>query len=394
LGDLNFQEEEVKSFHLLLNKVYRFKKGEPVMKQVLSIILAVGIVTAVSTGVVRALDLDFSTSVLTVQSSDEIKIEDVKVPVLDPNLKYWTMLKWNPATFVFDLVDGGARETKKSSEWVSEADWGTAETKTVVMHEESPTVFHFMPNDLTLTAGKPYIIKVQNPSTNSSKHYFTAEIFYKNIALRKAQTADCEYKAPYLNAVELLIGGEIDIYFVAVIPGEYGFLCTIPGHAAKGMTGTITVVGDPGAGLELEVAGDWDRDLDTDARTSGSHAVWDTKQTVTVDIVEGGTPDDLVFDPAHLNLTKGQAYVLKIQNAATNASKHYWTAGRFYRTLVTRKAQDSQAEVKVPYFTAIEFLIGGTTELYHVPTKSGRYGLLCTIPGHAARGMTGSVTVP
>ena len=363
------------------------------MKQVLSIILAVGMVTAVSTGVVRALDVDFSPSSLTVQSSDEIKIGDIKVTELDPNSKYWAKLKWNPDTFVFDIVDAGQGETKKSSEWVSEADWSTAETVTVVMKEESSTSFVFEPNKLTFTAGKPYIIKIQNPSTNSSKHYFTAEIFYKNIALRKAQTADCEYKAPYLKAVELLIGGELDIYFVAVIPGEYGWLCTIPGHAAKGMTGTITVVGDPGAGLELEVAGDWERDLDTDARTSGDHAVWDTKETVTVNIEETSATD-FKFNPAHLNMTKDKAYVLKIQNPATNSSKHYWTAGRYYRTLVTRKAQDSQAEVKVPYFTAIEFLIGGTTEIYHVPTKSDRYGLLCTIPGHAPKGMTGSVTVP
>lgn len=319
-------------------------------------------------------------------------IGDIIVSEIDPNLKYWAKFKWNPDTFVFDLIQSGTGETKKASEWVSEADWNSAEVVTVVMEEESSSSFVFKPSLLTFTAGNPYILKIQNPGKNSSKHYFATEEFYKSIALRKAQTADAEYKAPYLKAVELLIGGEIEIYFVAVVPGEYNFLCTIPGHAEKGMIGTINVVGDPGAGLELEVAGDWERDLDTDPRTSGSHAVWETKQTATVTFEEGGT-SAFAFDPAHLVAVKDQAYVLKLQNPATNASKHYWTAGHYYRTLVTRKAEDSQAEIKVPYFTAIELLIGGTTDIYHVPTKAGRYGILCTITGHAAGGMLGSVTV-
>jgi uncharacterized cupredoxin-like copper-binding protein len=60
---------------------------------------------------------------------------------------------------------------------------------------------------------------------------------------------------------------------------------------------------------------------------------------------------------------------------------------------VTRKAEDSQAEIKVPYFKAIELLIGGSTDLYIVPTVAGSYGVVCTVTGHEAAGMTGTITV-
>ncbi len=64
--------------------------------------------------------------------------------------------------------------------------------------------------------------------------------------------------------------------------------------------------------------------------------------------------------------------------------------------MVTRKAQDSQAEIKVPYFKAVELLAGGaahSTDLYIVPTVPGSYELICTVAGHAELGMTGTIIV-
>ena len=61
--------------------------------------------------------------------------------------------------------------------------------------------------------------------------------------------------------------------------------------------------------------------------------------------------------------------------------------------MVTRKAEDSQAEIKPLYFNAIELLIGGETELFMVPTKTGTFQSVCTIPGHEALGMKGTVKV-
>jgi uncharacterized cupredoxin-like copper-binding protein len=94
-----------------------------------------------------------------------------------------------------------------------------------------------------------------------------------------------------------------------------------------------------------------------------------------------------------LTLQADTAYVLTIQNPVTNSTKHYYTAADFYQTVVTRKAEDARAEIKVPYFNAIEVLIGGSTELFVVPTVPGAYEVLCTIPDHADFGMRGTITV-
>ncbi|MFQ5605135.1 MAG: plastocyanin/azurin family copper-binding protein [bacterium] len=282
---------------------------------------------------------------------------------------------------------------KKASDWVAGVDWDTRTVVTMNM-VESGSALSFSPNNLTFEAGKPYVLKVVNPAGNASKHYFaTQEVFpdfYKSIATRKIETADAEYKAPYFRAVELLIGGELEIYFVPVLAGEYDFLCTIPGHAAAGMTGKITITGGEGYELDLEVDPSFDTGLITDPRTSGSHEVWTTARELTVEMVENAD-GSLAYSPSNLNLMVGKGYKINIVNAAGHVSKHYYTAAEFYKTTVTRKAEDGYAEIKMPYMKAVELLIGGKTELFMVPTKVGTYEVFCTITGHRAAGMEGLV---
>ncbi|MEE9501918.1 MAG: cupredoxin domain-containing protein, partial [Candidatus Aminicenantaceae bacterium] len=117
-----------------------------------------------------------------------------------------------------------------AGDFVSAADWDTMVTVTVEMSEYS-----FTPHDLTFVAGTPYKLEIVN--VGDSKHYFTAEKFYRSIALRKAQTSEGEFKAPYMKAVEVFPGDQVDLYFVAVYPGTYDSICTISGHEEAGMTG-------------------------------------------------------------------------------------------------------------------------------------------------------------
>lgn len=279
-----------------------------------------------------------------------------------------------------------------ASEWVSYVDWDAATTVTIGAHEVSAENFHFMPDHVEFTAGEPYIFVMQSDADNEEKHYFHAPEFYASGATRKAQTVHAEYKAPYFDDFELLIGGELELFFVPVLRGEYDFICTITGHRELGMVGELHTTCGEGLSLDLEIAADFDQALATDARRSGSDLVWETVQTVTVTMVED-SETAFRFDPPDLTLTKDQAYILEINNPAGNSSKHYYTAAEFYKTLVTRKAQDSKAEIKVPYFKAIELKIGGTTQVFIVPTVVGTYGVLCTIEGHSAAGMEGTITV-
>ncbi len=281
-----------------------------------------------------------------------------------------------------------------ASEWVALVNWDEAQTVEVLMVETSGTEMSFSPSDLSFEAGKPYILKITSPASNAFKHYFSPEglgNLYQAVATRKVQTPDAEYKAPYFDAVELLPGGSLEIFMVPVLPGEYDIVCTIPGHKEFGMVGTAQITGGEGYELDLEVAPDFNQALTSDPRKSGSHAVWETAVELTIGMVE--TSESFAFVPPDIELAKDVGYKLELVNQAGNAAKHYYTAEEFYKTVVLRKAEDSNAEIKAPYLKAVEILIGGSTELFIVPTETGTFDTICTIPGHADLGMTGTIQV-
>ncbi len=277
----------------------------------------------------------------------------------------------------------------KASDWVSFVDWDDATRVEITAEEEDADHYHFVPADVTFEAGKPYILEMKSPAANDEKHYFHTDGFYKAIATRKAQTVDAEYKAPYFDDFELLTGGTLELYFVPVKAGAYNMWCTVEGHQALGMEGVWTITGGAGYELELEVADDFNTDLAADERRSGSDDVWQEGNLLTQTV----TLTEYSFDPSEYTLTKDVGYKLTLTAPAGNLEKHYHTAAELYKTLVTRKAQDSQAEIKVPYLNAVELIQGGSTDLYIVPTVVGSYGLLCTVPGHADLGMTGTISV-
>lgn len=279
-----------------------------------------------------------------------------------------------------------------SSDWVGFVDWDSAERVELISIEHQDGTMAYEPDHLEFVAGQPYILTMKQQGGNQEKHYFHTSDFYKAIATRKAQTADAEYKAAYFDDVELVLGGELELYFVPVIGGTYDFWCTITGHREKGMEMTVDIVCDDNYSLDLEFDPAFNTALGSDARRSGSHAVWSTAEEVTVTMVENSATD-LAFNPETLNLSVGTAYKLKIENPAGNSSKHYYTAPEFYQSVVTRKAEDSKAEIKVQYFKAIELLIGGSTELFIVPTVAGTYEVVCTITGHTDAGMHGTIIV-
>ncbi len=118
---------------------------------------------------------------------------------------------------------------------VGAADWNNMKTVPVVLKEYS-----FTPSTLHFKANAPFKLQIQNEGT--VKHYFTAEGFFKAIATRKVQSnADGEIKAPYFSALEVFPGRSLDMYFIPVTKGTYKLLCTITGHEAQGMYGTIII---------------------------------------------------------------------------------------------------------------------------------------------------------
>lgn len=265
-----------------------------------------------------------------------------------------------------------------AGDFVSAADWDSMVTVTVEMSEYS-----FTPQSLTFVAGTPYKLEIKN--VGDSKHYFTAEAFYRSIALRKSQTSEGEFKAPYMKAIEVFPGDQVDVYFVAVLTGTYGSVCPIPGHNEAGMTGSITVTGSTPSYPVPSLADVSDGDWVQNAGDLVSAADWDSMIDVTIEL------DEYSFSPSTVELKVDQPYRLQVIN--NGDVKHYFTAEDFYKTAAFRKARDSSGELKAPYFKAIELFPGEQIDLYLIPTVAGTYDSICTITGHADAGMTGSIVV-
>ena len=272
----------------------------------------------------------------------------------------------------------GGTYIANAGDYVSAADWGAMETFTVELGE-----FSFSPENLTFEAGKPYKLQIAN--TGDVKHYFTAEEFYGAVAFRKAQTSEGEFKAPFFKAIEVFPDDQVDLYFVAVVPGTYDSICTIRGHADAGMVGTITITGSVPTSPAPVVAAVADSNWVQKASDLVSAAYWDTMQTLRVEM------NEFSFGPEALNFEVGQPYKLEIVNTGT--VKHYFTAETFYRSVAFRKAQDSSGEIKAPYFKAVEIFPGEQADLYLIPTREGNFGSVCTIEGHEDAGMHGQITV-
>ncbi len=284
----------------------------------------------------------------------------------------------------------------KSSDWVDYVNWDNATKLEIEAEDIDDDHMSYTPSNLEFIAGQPYILTIKMKNSNQEKHYFHSPEFYKAIATRKVQTTNAEYKAPYFDDLELVLNGELEIYFVPVKTGSYELWCTITGHQDAGMEMTVDIVCGDGLSLDLEVDPNFNTALGSDPRRSGDDPVWETKEEIEVTMVEHASEpgsEHFVFDPDTIHMSVGQAYVLKIVNPASNTSKHYFTAKEFFQTIVTRKAEDPRAELKVPYFKAVEILIGGYSELFIVPTVAGTYDVECTITGHAEAGMVGTIIV-
>ncbi len=114
-------------------------------------------------------------------------------------------------------------------------------------------------------------------------------------------------------------------------------------------------------------------------------ADWSSAETVRVELGE------YYFNPANLTFEAGKPY--KVEMVNTGDIKHEFTAGDFFASSAWRKAESTESEIKVPYFTEIEVFAGKQVDLYFVPMVPGTYELVCEIEGHYEAGMFGTITV-
>lgn len=292
---------------------------------------------------------------------------------------------------------------------------------------------------LTFQAGVPVTLTVRNPGPQvTGRHYLSAPDFFHTAAWRKVETVDAEYKAPYFYAVGLAYDPatttEVELQFIPMAPGTWTAYCqlgvtggdqyediiaglvtpdTATGHAGHGMTLPITVTGDLGVTLDQGVSG-WNVELGRDARRNRNNPVWvnadggslrDETYADPPVMLQELSDTAMAFSPSAINLVTGRGYAVGLANPSTNMSSHYFTAPEFMRSVVLRGVEDRAADIRAPYLSAIELVIGGSARALMVPTVAGTFTAYCNIgvamqgdqpdlhTGHAGMGAVATVAV-
>lgn len=150
---------------------------------------------------------------------------------------------------------------------------------------------------------------------------------------------------PSLNMTSMTIrAGQTTQFTVNLPAGMYDYLCTIPGHAEAGMKGTLTIAGAPAAAASNQAAG-------------------------------GGTPVNVVLKEYSFAFDKSMI-----------------PAGMVTFNLVNQGTFPHDLSFPSLNMTSMMIRPGQMTQ-FTVNLPAGTYDYLCTIPGHADRGMKGTLTI-
>src|SRR5665811_1790072 len=106
---------------------------------------------------------------------------------------------------------------ENAKEFVDAAKWDAAAKVRIDLGE-----MFFKPKDVTLEAGKPYVIELAN--TGKVKHEFAASKFFRSVATRKMENPGSEVKVPYFTEVEVLAGKSVELFVIPTVPVSYTHL--------------------------------------------------------------------------------------------------------------------------------------------------------------------------
>ena len=93
---------------------------------------------------------------------------------------------------------------------------------------------------------------------------------------------------------------------------------------------------------------------------------------------------NFAFQPDDLQLRAGQAYAVSFTN---EGFPHDWTAPEFFANAQIAAADTGKVE------NGMVNVAPGTTVVVHLVPAAGSYQIICAKPGHADRGMTGTISV-
>jgi uncharacterized cupredoxin-like copper-binding protein len=228
-------------------------------------------------------------------------------------------------------------------------------------------------------AGQPLTVKFTNPS--SVPHSWVLVQPGQEDAVNNAAAAKNGDPAgiqgviagsPVVNG-----NGEATVEVAALEPGTYPYICTVPGHYAAGMKGTLNIGGaTAGAGGNNQAGG-----TEPAAGAGGPLAA-------------SADPAALKFQQESMAGKADQAFQVVFDNPS--AVPHNWV-------MVSPGQEDAVAQAAAAKNgdpAGIQGVIAGAAPVasssttIDVPAQpAGTYSYICTVPGHYVAGMKGTLTL-
>jgi uncharacterized cupredoxin-like copper-binding protein len=157
--------------------------------------------------------------------------------------------------------------------------------------------------------------------------------------------------------------------------GDYQYECTVPGHAAAGMVGTLTLAAGGGAAAPA---------------TESTPATGDTGSTPAA--ATESTPA-IVASPAASPAASSNGLEVTANDIYFDPKTLEGTANTDITISITNKGQ-AVHDFAIPDLNILsEMIQPGQTVTVTVNAPAGTYQYECTVPGHAAAGMVGMLTL-
>jgi uncharacterized cupredoxin-like copper-binding protein len=162
----------------------------------------------------------------------------------------------------------------------------------------------------------------------------------------------------------------------ALEPGSYPFICTVPGHLAAGMKGTLNV-----GGAAADGEGGDDGGTEPAGGSGGSLSV-------------AADQAQLKYQQESLTGKEDQALTVAFDNPS--AVPHNWvlvSQGQ-EQAVVDASAAKNGDPTGVQGVIAGSVPVTGSSSTIQVPAQpAGTYSYICTVPGHYIAGMKGTLTI-
>lgn len=117
-------------------------------------------------------------------------------------------------------------------------DWSKAEVLPILLEDNL-----FTPDDVVLTAGKPYKLVLTNVS-DRHKHDLVDLAFFHSVVFKKLIIGGIEIDTPHAHSLMLEPNTSASLYLVPIKSGEYEVYCSVEGHRDDGMEGYFTILSD------------------------------------------------------------------------------------------------------------------------------------------------------